>query len=62
MKGERVLLVDDVVTTGATARAAAQALLLAGARRVDVAAAARAFSGQDAVQWRGQPTVPVEHL
>jgi ComF family protein len=48
MKGARVLLVDDVVTTGATARAAAQALLLAGARQVDVAAAARAFSAEGA--------------
>jgi len=50
MKGASVLLVDDVVTTGATARAAAQALLLAGARRVEIAAAARAFSAEGAVQ------------
>ncbi|HEY8205890.1 MAG TPA: phosphoribosyltransferase family protein [Myxococcaceae bacterium] len=50
MKGERVLLVDDVVTTGATARAAAQALLLAGAHRVELAAVARAFSAEGAVQ------------
>jgi predicted amidophosphoribosyltransferase len=37
-----LLLVDDVVTTGATADAARQALLAAGARRVTVAAVARA--------------------
>lgn len=35
--GARVLLVDDVLTTGATASAAAAALLAAGAARVDVA-------------------------
>ncbi|HUX67373.1 MAG TPA: ComF family protein [Terriglobales bacterium] len=40
--GKRVLLVDDVLTTGATARAAAAALLDAGALRVDVVTAARA--------------------
>jgi predicted amidophosphoribosyltransferase len=40
--GLELLLVDDVVTTGATADAAARALLAAGARRVTVVALARA--------------------
>jgi ComF family protein len=40
--GQDVLLIDDIYTTGATARACAQALKSAGARRVWVATVARA--------------------
>lgn len=40
--GLRIALVDDVITTGATARAAARALLDAGASEVRVVAVARA--------------------
>ncbi|MCZ6607667.1 MAG: phosphoribosyltransferase family protein, partial [Alphaproteobacteria bacterium] len=41
IKGRRVLLVDDVLTTGATASACTRTLLRAGARAVDVLTLAR---------------------
>jgi ComF family protein len=40
--GKRILLIDDVMTTGATAGSAARALLDAGALRVSILTAARA--------------------
>ncbi|NQV80855.1 MAG: ComF family protein [Alphaproteobacteria bacterium] len=41
LAGRRVLLIDDVLTTGATATACARSLLAAGAARVDVLTLAR---------------------
>lgn len=43
LRGGRIALLDDVVTTGSTVTAAAQALVGAGACRVDVWCVARAF-------------------
>ncbi|MEE8430458.1 MAG: ComF family protein [Candidatus Desulfatibia sp.] len=43
MEGKRILLVDDVYTTGATVNECAKVLLGAGARRVDVLTLAQAL-------------------
>jgi ComF family protein len=46
-QGRRVLVIDDVMTSGATAEACALALLAAGAVSVDILAAARVPLGRD---------------
>jgi len=48
LRGARVVLIDDVLTTGATANAAARALRKAGATSVGLVTAARVVRGGDA--------------
>ena len=43
IKDKRVVLIDDVFTTGSTARECAKALLAAGAKSVDVLTVAKVY-------------------
>ncbi|WP_026294126.1 double zinc ribbon domain-containing protein [Saccharibacter floricola] len=45
LKGKHVVLVDDILTTGATAEACSRALLDIGCSKVDIIVAARACAG-----------------
>ena len=56
VQGLRLLLIDDVMTTGATLTAASQCLLAAGAARVDVLVLARTEPRQGS--WRDNPPAP----
>jgi|SRR5579883_2370096 len=54
LRGKRVILIDDVITTGATANACAAALLDAGAAAVDVLAVAIVSSPEFDVAGEGR--------
>lgn len=47
LKGRRVVIVDDVITTGSTVKAVTKALKSGGAERVDVLSFARVVVGSD---------------
>lgn len=57
VRGREVLLVDDILTTGATARECAKVLVRAGAAKVFVATLARSQKGSVRLQYQQQAEV-----
>lgn len=62
LSGKRIALVDDVITTGATAAACAAVLKSAGAEHVAVIALARARRRMVGIQDAAQPLAAAEQL
>lgn len=54
VEGAHLLLIDDVVTTGATLKAAAEALVAAGAKEVHAVVLAAAGTDLPEGEWKGQ--------
>jgi ComF family protein len=61
LQGRHLALVDDVLTTGATADGIARLLIDAGARRVDVYCLARTPSPEDAIRRPGPNALHCRH-
>ncbi len=58
VKGNAILLFDDIITTGSTAESAAAVLKRAGASRVDVMAIARTITQSRCVSVQREPQLP----